>query len=253
MTLGELADAVPDFASWKHADRIRLFAWFLHRHEGKPRFQPADVRRLYGALSLVEPANYTRMLESLREAKSLLRDADGLHLVKGLRDEFDKKYGQRPTRIAVHDLLTSLPGRVPNLAERVFLEEALRCFSVGAFRATVVMAWNLAFDHLCNHVLSNPQHLLAFNRQWPLVFAKHHRDSRVPAVSASEHFTEFKESQVVVICRSAAIISGDVEKVLNQKLERRNSAAHPSTVAIEQLQAEEYVDDLVKNVVLKLV
>jgi hypothetical protein len=252
MTIEELVDAVPGFASWTHADRIRLFAWFLHRHESKPRFQPADVRRLYGALSLAEPANYTRMLESLRESKSLLRDAGGLHLEKRLRDEFDAKYAERPTRIAVHELLATLPERVPNIAERVFLEEALKCFAAGAFRAAVVMAWNLGFDHLCKYVLSSRERLDAFNRQWPLVLAKHHRDARVTAVSAPEHFAEFKESQVLVVCRSAAIISGDIEKVLSQKLERRNSAAHPSGVAIEQLQAEEYIDDLVKNVVLKL-
>jgi hypothetical protein len=62
-----------------------------------------------------------------------------------------------------------------------------------------------------------------------------------------------KESEVIRIAKSATIISNDVAKILDEKLGRRNSAAHPSGVRIEQLQAEDFIDDLVKNVVLKLV
>jgi hypothetical protein len=62
-----------------------------------------------------------------------------------------------------------------------------------------------------------------------------------------------KESDVIKIARSSSIVSHDVAKILEEKLGRRNSAAHPSGVKIEQLQAEEFIDDLVKNVVVKLV
>jgi len=62
---------------------------------------------------------------------------------------------------------------------------------------------------------------------------------------------EFKESQVLTIARDANIISGNVFKVMDGKLGIRNSAAHPSDVKVEQLQADYFIDDLVKNVVLK--
>ena len=112
------------------------------------------------------------------------------------------------------------------------------------------MTWNLAYDHLCSFVLA--RHLDEFNKRWPVRFAKHHRDAKIKAVTVLDEFAELKESQVIAICRSAGLISGDIEKVLERALDRRNSAAHPSGVAIEQLQAEEFIDDLVKNVVLKL-
>jgi hypothetical protein len=63
---------------------------------------------------------------------------------------------------------------------------------------------------------------------------------------------DLKESEVLAIAKSANAISNDVFKVLESKLGRRNSAAHPSSVAIGQLQAEESINDLVTNVVLKL-
>jgi hypothetical protein len=42
-------------------------------------------------------------------------------------------------------------------------------------------------------------------------------------------------------------------KILDEKLGKRNSAAHPSGVKIGHLQADAFIDDLVRNVVLKLV
>jgi hypothetical protein len=63
---------------------------------------------------------------------------------------------------------------------------------------------------------------------------------------------ELKESQVIEICNSADIITKDVHRILKEKLGTRNSAAHPSSIEIGQLQAEAFIDDFIKNVVLKL-
>ena len=74
------------------------------------------------------------------------------------------------------------------------------------------------------------------------------------AIAKIEDFAEeLRESEVIEICNSAGIITKDVHKILAEKLGKRNSAAHPSSVSIGQLQAEAFIDELVKNVVLKLV
>jgi hypothetical protein len=55
------------------------------------------------------------------------------------------------------------------------------------------------------------------------------------------------------VCKSALLISGSVHKIMKEKLDRRNIAAHPSGVGTFAPTAEEYIKDLVENVVLKLV
>jgi hypothetical protein len=122
---------------------------------------------------------------------------------------------------------------------------------VGAFQAAIVMTWNLTFWHLCTFVLKH--HLAAFNTRYPVSLPNKHVKAKVQTIAKYEDFLlELKESEVLTICRDAKIIDPNIYKILDAKLDRRNSAAHPS-VKIDQLQAEEYVDDLVKNVVLKLV
>jgi hypothetical protein len=96
-------------------------------------------------------------------------------------------------------------------------------------------------------------HLADFNTRWAVVFPAHHKNVVKTIVGIDDFGDNLKESEVIKIAKSASIISNDVGKILEQKLGRRNSAAHPSGVKIEQLQAEEFIDDLVKNVVLKIV
>jgi hypothetical protein len=58
---------------------------------------------------------------------------------------------------------------------------------------------------------------------------------------------------MIQACSSANIISKTVHNILAEKLERRNSAAHPSGTVTSQPTAEEFIEDLVENVVLKLI
>lgn len=110
------------------------------------------------------------------------------------------------------------------------------------------MAWNLAYDHLCGYVLNSSSRLANFNSQLLRSFPK----ARVSAVNNRDDLSDLKESEVLQVCRSANIITTDLLKILKEKLDKRNTAAHPSTVDIAPHTAEEYIIDLIPNVVLKL-
>jgi hypothetical protein len=252
LQLEHLAASIRGFPNFSHADKIRIFAWYLHSDGMQDRFSAADIRKCYKTLSMEEPSGIHPFLNGMlsRTPKELLKDSRGYYLEKRLRDRLEAKYGQRAASIHVTKLLADLPARIPDLVEREFLNEALICFRHCAYRAAIVMCWNLTFDHLCRYVISN--HLPAFNASWPTRYPKLHAKARISAINSMDDFAELKESEIIDICRTAGILSGDVVKILNQKLERRNSAAHPSNVSITQLQAEEFIHDLVTNVVVKL-
>lgn len=253
MTLEDLTRAVPGFDGLQHVDRIKVFAWFLHTYQKVDYFKPADITRCYEAVHLSGPVNISQQLSQLcgKNPPELLKNSHGYRLEKRVRDDLDKKYGQRAITVEVANLLKELPSKLPDLAERTYLDEALKCFGVGAFRAAIVMTWNLAYNHLCDHIL---KHRLAdFNTRWAVVFPAHHKNAIKTIGSIDDFGDNLKESEVIKIAKSASIISNDVGKILEEKLGRRNSAVHPSGIKIEQLQAEEFIDDLVKNVVLKIV
>lgn len=252
MTLDEFTRAVAGFDHLQHVDRIKLFAWHLHTHKNMECFMPADIRRCYADVHLDGPKNIPQQLAQLAGKKppQILKNKSGYRLEKRSRDELDKKYGQRSITVEVANLLKDLPGKLPDLAEQTYLGEALKCFSVGAFRAAIVMTWNLGYHHLCDFILK--QKLAEFNTRWAVVFPAHHKNGTKTIAKIDDFGDQLKESEVIKIAKSAGIVTNDVSKILEDKLGRRNSAAHPSGVKIEQLQAEEFIDDLVKNVVLKI-
>jgi len=251
MTLEEFNKLIPGLAAKDHNEKIKLFGWYLHVHEAKSRFQTGDIKRCYDNSHIQAPASFSGYFDNLTKAgKGLLRDKSGYRLESTLRAELDDLYGTRDITIQVQNLLLELPEKLPDLAERTYLDEALICFKHRAYRAAVVMTWNLAYHHLCDHILKN--RLNGFNTRWPVVYPGHHR-KELKIIQKMDDFNEvLKESQVIEICNSAGIITGNIHKILKEKLDRRNSAAHPSDVEFGQLQAEHFIDDLIKNVVLKL-
>lgn len=249
MTLEDLVSGISNFSKWSHAEKIRFFGWYLHSKKNKERFQPADIRGCYTSLRLAEPANISQQLSEMgkKKPKQIIKNNKGYALEKGARDSFEAKYAQRAPTVQVLNLLAELPSNIPNVAEKVFLQEALTCFRHKAFRSSMVMCWNLAYDHLCEYVLS--KHLADFNLQLPKTYPK----ADISVITKKDDFPELKESQVLQVCRSAGITTNDVHKILKEKLDKRNTAAHPSSVVIAPQTAEEYIIDLVTNVVLKLV
>ncbi len=250
MTLEEFAQLIPGMEGMSHTDRIRHFGWFVHTQQQKDRFAPADITRCYDQLHLGKPGNVHGLLQQIADKKppELLKDTRGYRLEARVRAAIEVKYGSRPVAIAVSAMLVGLPGKVPDSAERLFLTEALTCYRSGAFRAAIVMTWNLAYDHLVTWVVA--KHLAAFNAA---IVKKYPKRSGVSMTKKEDFADEFTEFEVIEVCGVASIIDKNTKKILNEKLVKRNMAAHPSLVEITIHQAEDVISDLVNNVILKLV
>ncbi len=110
------------------------------------------------------------------------------------------------------------------------------------------MNWNLAFHHLLNWLVADPTRLAAFNA----AIGKRNSKKANLVMGAYDDFEDLKEREVIDICNTAGVITGNLHKILVAKLDIRNMAAHPSSVVITQPQADDVVTSLVHNVVLAL-
>jgi hypothetical protein len=249
MEIADLVNQVGGFDEASPTEKVRLFAWFLHTYHGMSVFSTADIRSCFEKLHIPAPnvAMYLTRMTETRPVKAL-REGNSYKLTRAGRTDLDAKYGLHQSVVQVSKLLTHLPGKVPNLSEKAFLVEAINCYRVQAYRACIVMTWNLAFDHLLQWILKDAQRLAGFNAAISKRFVK-----KVGlTISLQEHFEDLKESEIIEICNSASLMSGNIIKILKEKLTKRNIAAHPSTVVVVQSQADDAVTDLVNNVVLML-
>jgi hypothetical protein len=122
--LQDFVSRVPEFSKWNHAEKIKFFAWFLHVYEKKERVTGSDIGACYDALHDEQPSSISPFLSNMekKKPKEAIRDGSGYYLVKKVRDEFDTNYGRRASTVTVEKLLADLPGKVPDHAERVFLD-----------------------------------------------------------------------------------------------------------------------------------
>jgi hypothetical protein len=251
MTLTELPRRIPDYATLKEIDVIKLIIWWAHTYGQREHVSNEYLRLCYGTIGRAVPdggfSSYFKSLEE-RKPKHLIRSREGYKLEHRISDELTERYGQRDATIHIERILTELPSKLAKPDERTYLEETLICIRHKAFRAAVVMAWNLAYDHFCYWILADQSRLTNFNSAAPKRFP----GMKYAAVTNREGFSEMKESHVIAIASSADVITKNVARVLEEKLTRRNMAAHPSDVSTLQSTAEEVIRDLVENVVLKL-
>lgn len=163
MQLQELVEQVPNFDGAVPKERIKLFAWWVHTHGGKELFGPVDIRACYDELHIDEPPALATYLTRMFEAKELLKEKRQYKLARSVRTDLDKKHGVHHNVVAVSTLLSDLIGKVPDLAEQNFLAEAIKCYRVEAYRACVVMVWNVTYNHLLNWILNDRARLAKFN------------------------------------------------------------------------------------------
>jgi hypothetical protein len=250
MELKELVEQAEGFDTFPTREKIRLFAWHLHINRGKEFFDNAAIRACYDELHLAVP-NVAMYLPRLAESKppDLVKVRGGYKLERSVRANLDAKYSVHHSIVHVSKLLADLPGKVPDLAEKTFLAEAIKCYRVEAYRACVVMTWNLAYSHLLHWILDDLTRVDDFNAAIPRRYP--HKKPPI-TITKYDDFEELKESEVIEICNTAGLVNSNIIRILREKLGKRNTSAHPASVVVVQSQADDVVTDLVNNVVLPL-
>ena len=245
MELSELVEQVEGFDDLPLRDKIRLFAWHLHTNKGRELFGNSGIRGCFDELHLRDP-NVAKYLPRYAELKppDLVKVKGGYKLARTVRTSLDAKYGAHHSVVKVSKLLADLPGKVPDLAEKNFLTEAIKCYRIEAYRTCIVMTWNLAYSHLLHWVLADPTRLAVFNAS----IAKRNSRKAGLVIAKYDDFEDLKEREVIDICNAANLFNSSVYKILVGKLDRRNIAAHPSSVVVVQSQADDAITDLVNNV-----
>lgn len=241
-------NSVENAANQSQSALVELFVYFLTVELAQDAATPKQVADCFSACDLVVPGNVAaRLSEGLKgKPPKYIRVKGGYKLQRHMREDLSRKLGAEKVTAQTSATLRGLEHQLPEGADKDFLKEAIECFEAGANRATIVMVWILAMDHLFTYILARK--LTEFNAA---LAQNTDKSVKVKVITQRDDFTAMKESKFIEFCRTAKIISNDVRKILDQKLETRNSSAHPSGVTVRNTKVIDFVEDLVENVVLK--
>lgn len=245
ISIVDFTRSIPSFDQKTFISKVEVFGWYLHEICGKMKFTAIDITRCFEQTHSQQPSKIHNLLGQLCDKKPahLLKDAQGYRLAASVRTQLDRSL-RKPAGAQTSALLSGLIPQITDASKKTFLNETIACFNSSAYRAAIIMAWNLTYSHICDRIFWT--HAVAFNAQRAKVFPK------MPELSKRTDFEDYKESVVIEICRGARIFDATVCKILTSRLDRRNAAAHPSSAVFTSIQAEDQITDLVNNVLLNV-
>lgn len=247
LSLDEFTRKIDGFYDLGVKSQVDYLVFYLTNHAGHISVTAKTVNEQLAELDL---HTYKRLPQYLSDA-SRTRDGKYVKLKTGgyklngkLAAEFSAMFAGTPVKNSLDKELVRIVATVEANNERAFLEEALKCYQVAAYRAAIVLIWLVSIDHLQNYIFANK--LSAFNAE-----LKKNPDKKVKQIANRDDFSDLPENKFIELSRASGIISNDVRKILDAKLGIRNSAAHPSGVVIGEHKAVEFGIDLMNNVIVK--
>lgn len=246
MDIHKLIEKTKNFSDLPHKEQIKKIAYFYCLINNVDEFTTKDLRDEFLIQKLIIPSGISSLVPQLTRQKpvSFLKSKNGYTLHRNLRKEFDLIYNSDKHEIDVSEKLRDLLSKVKSKEQKIFLDEAIKCFEVKSLRASILMTWLLAMDILYEHILN--YNLTIFNN----AIQTHGKYKKI-TILKKDDFSDLKESDFIELLRVAKLISNDIRKILDEKLGIRNSAAHPNSIVFDEFKTMGYLKDLIINVIEK--
>ena len=124
---------------------------------------------------------------------------------------------------------------------RNFVDEAIRCFEIKAFRAAVVLTWVGAVSVLQSYVVKNC--LAQFNAE------ALRRNPKWKLAQNADQLGRMQESEFLDVLEAIAVLGNNVKQELqNLCLKLRNGCGHPNSMLVEEHRVASHIEMLALNV-----
>lgn len=248
--------SVPNYTGFSRKSCVVLFAYYLRQHGGTIEFTSADIKKCFQLAMLKVPtdlADLIRIQTRGKDAPLIAMKPSGhfglsIHGVNQVEAVLPAKTALGSTSGLSDAALSYLQrtiAKVTDAQRREFLAEGIACVAIGAKRATIVLSWIAAMDHMYEYVFTRGLH--AFNG----ALAQQTGKLASLTISKRDELIELQESDFIRVCRTASLITKDMKKLMDEKLDFRNSCAHPSGISVGDSKVLSFVEDLVDNVFAK--
>ena len=147
------------------------------------------------------------------------------------RSRLDEQLAKEPEpeKVQVSKTLLDLESEIGDSNERLFYAETRLCLQAKAYRAAIVMGWNLAYEHVIGWVFSDTGRLQTFNDELTTRWINKKKNTKYDPICDRGDFGNVKESIVVDVCRKSNLIGKNDFDLLDGALRRRNTFAHPNS------------------------
>jgi hypothetical protein len=117
-----------------------------------------------------------------------------------------------------------------------YIDEAIKCISVGSLRAAIVFVWSGAVNKLKNTIIGHDR--VEINS------AAKKFDPKARVIKKVDDFAYFKESTLLLIALELGILDKNEKGILEEALNVRNKCGHPGKYRVGQKKVGSFIEDV---------
>jgi hypothetical protein len=210
-----------------HADKVLAIGYYLEMCRGMDPFAVADIREGYLAAKLSPSSNISAELRidaernlviSLGHGRYTLTQ-NGMEYIKAeipVEEEAEKIQQEISAKLCA-DVL-----KIVDKGEREYIEEAVRCLRVEAYRGAVLMGWAATMSNI--HRKIEEAGLGQFNKKCK-EFIKKPRPVR-----QRSDLQYYRDTDILLAAERMGLFDRNVRAALERHLDLRNDCGHPGQV-----------------------
>ena len=129
---------------------------------------------------------------------------------------------------------------------RDYLDEAVRCYEGGMYRASVLMVWSACIQHLFSAIQDHRGGIKAMEAA---NYARYGQANAYKKINKTDDLLYFKESAVLLIAEDAGLINRNARGLLEEKLKLRNRCGHPTRYKPGREETVIFIESLLVNII----
>lgn len=145
---------------------------------------------------------------------------------------------------ALHSLRSAASGAPDGY--RKYLDEAVDCYEVGAYRGAILMVWAATVEHLYSTIEKQPG---GFSSLESANFARFGTSRAYRRIGKKDDLLYLNDKNLFLLCEDAGVFNRNARKLLEEKLDTRNRCGHPTGYVLGREEAVVFVESLINNII----
>jgi len=239
-------DAISNFENLNLEEKIIAFGYYLQEKQKLLNFEANLIKQCFEATDSQIPKNIASRLQKLEEKHLLVKNNGGYRIERSVLKSFEIKFLGQPQLKIISSKLENLPNLLKT-PEKEYVNEILGCLRIEAYHAAIVLMWSVSISHLRNFVITKK------TQEFNTALSNHSKNSlRRVSIVKYDDFEKIGDDDFLDILYSLIIISKNQKKLLKEKLDIRNTYAHPNTMTLTVNKTNSFIEDLVNDIIIKI-
>lgn len=145
---------------------------------------------------------------------------------------------------ALHSLREAAAAAPPEYID--YLDEAVRCYEGGMYRASVLMVWSACMQHMFSVIEG---HRGGIKEMEAANNARFGQASGYRRIRKVDDLLYLKESAILQLAEDASLINRNARDLLEEKLKLRNRCGHPTRYKPGREETVIFIESLIVNII----